>query len=204
MGLFGKRRGYEAPDYMTPGGGIGGDINRQQSESPLRDGGNWMRNLAMSLGAAQSFRDGDFNQGASLLDYVGQQGEAKRKAMQDEEQRRGLLQQIIAAGVPPEKAPLILAGVAKLGDVMPQAPELPTEARVAEWYRTATPEQRAAYDQTKPIVTQGYGSTVVPRSPLPTGGGGLTPMTPEEIRKLGLPEGGPSSPATGGFPRYRR
>lgn len=119
MGLFGKRRGYEAPDYMTPGGGIGGDINRQQSESPLRDGGNWMRNLAMSLGAAQSFRDGDFNQGASLLDYVGQQGEAKRKAMQDEEQRRGLLRQLIAAGIPPEKAPLIIAGAAKYGDVAP-------------------------------------------------------------------------------------
>lgn len=88
--------------------------------------------------------------------------EAARKAQLAAAERERLMQAGIAAGRTAPQMELILGGVGDYRDF--KEPALPSQAQLAEWYRTATPEQRQAYDQTNPIVTNGYGSAVVPRS----------------------------------------
>lgn len=218
MGLFGKskfKRAFEP--YQMPGTpGIGDGILAETKPAGFWQGGekfgvkDGVAGLLAVLGDAFSQRGG--GEGGAVQMLAGGRMKAAEMAKQQAQQEQ-VYKQLITAGVPPEKAPLIISGVAKLGDVMPQAPELPTDARLAEWYRTATPEQRAAYDQTKPIVTQGYGSTVVPRSSLPTMGGGPKPGTIEDGHqfmggdpsdpKSWKPLGGGAGNGVGGFPRFR-
>lgn len=88
--------------------------------------------------------------------------EAARKAQLAAAEKERLIAMGMQAGRTAPQMELILGGVGDYGDF--KEPALPSQAQLAEWYRTATPEQRQAYDQTNPVVTNGYGSTVVPRS----------------------------------------
>lgn len=110
-------------------------------------------------------------QGSAVSGLTG--GRAKAMAAA----KAAMAEQALAAdagkmGISPEQFRLMRAGVD-----LPKAPEAPEKARIAEWYRNATPEQQRAFDQTNPIVTNGYGSTVVPRSSI---GGGTAPGTIED------------------------
>lgn len=212
MGLFGKskfKRAFEP--YQMPGTpGIGDGIAAETKPTSFWQGGEkfGFRDALSGILAAvgDAFAQQGGGHGGSVQSLLGGRLKAAEMAKEQAQQEQ-VYKQLIAAGIDPAKAGLVVSGAAKYGDVAPKPEELPTQARMAEWYRTATPEQKLAYDQTNPIITGGYGSALIQRQTLPTGGGGggaLTPMTQEEIRKLGLPEGGPSSPATGGFPRYRR
>lgn len=89
--------------------------------------------------------------------------------------------------------------------------ELPEKAQMSEWYRNATPDQRAAFDATNPIITNGYGSTVVPRSTFGAASStapgtiedgyqfmGGDDKDPKNWRPV---QGGPTRAASGGFRR---
>lgn len=130
--------------------------------------------------------------------------EQARKLQAEQQQIMAARQRAQAAGLSGPQADLMAYGDAKYSDLAQKPPELPTEARLAQWYQNATPEQKAAFDQIRPIITNGYGSAVVPRGSLP-GAGGLPPgYDPNEWEPVAGPGGGGGN-ATGGFPpRYRR
>jgi hypothetical protein len=97
--------------------------------------------------------------------------EAARKAQAAAAERQALIDAGVRAGRTLPQMELVTGGIADFNDF--KAPELPSQAQMAEWYRTATNEQKAAYDKTNPIVTNGYGSAVVPRSTIT---GSATPV----------------------------
>lgn len=108
--------------------------------------------------------------------------EAARKAQLAAAERERLIQAGIAAGRTPQQMELVAADLANFGDF--KAPELPSQVQTAEWYRNASPEQRRAYDQTNPILTNGYGSALIPRSSI-TG-----PLDPNEWEDVADPRQG--------------
>lgn len=136
--------------------------------------------------------------------------EAKKRAAQAQE-IEAARQRAQAAGLTGPQAELMAYGDAKYSDLHEKPPELPADARLAQWYQNAPPEQRAAFDQIRPIITNGYGSSVVPRSSLP--GSGPQPGAVEDGHQFmggdpgdprnWKPVGGGGGNATGGFP-YRR
>ena len=189
-----KKRGLWdiAPDYEMPGlpdfepGAY--DLSREPEPAPERQG-FWQGGgkfggrdavagiLAMisDVAAQQGGREGSAISGLtgsrmSALEMARKQQKrnAQVKALQDAAVRRGMS---------PDDVTLQMGGIET-----PKAPELPTQARMAQWYQNATPEERAAFDATNPIVTNGYGSMLVPRGSLPMGGamGGLQPGAVED------------------------
>lgn len=123
--------------------------------------------------------------------------EMAKKQAAEQEQQQALMEAARQRGINPADVTLAQGG---LGGIIPKQGELPERARMAQWYQNASPQERAAFDQTNPIITNGYGSAVVPRNALP---GGLDPNRYELIPD---DEGGPTQPASGGFrpPRFRR
>lgn len=101
-------------------------------------------NLASGFAKAQAYIDGDWGAAESI-------GQGDRAAQLAEQQRRASLEDWMFKERWQRENP------------MPKDASLPSQVQVAEWYRTATPEQRRAYDLTQPIITNGVGSTVVPR-----------------------------------------
>lgn len=162
------------------------------------------------IGDALAQRGG--GQGGAVQMLAGGRMDAMEMARKAAEQAR-LEQAYIGAGLNPQQARLAAMGGAKYGDLAQKPETAPERVRTAEWWQKATPEQRAAFDQTNPIVTQGYGSTMVPRASLPQGGGPQAPA-PGQIEDgyqfIGgdptnpnswKPVGGGGGNVTGGFPR---
>lgn len=125
-----------------------------------------------------------------------------RKAQEQQAQMMAARQRAIAAGVDPARAEMMANGDPNPAEWMPKHDDVPERARLAQWYQNASPQERAAFDQTNPIITGGYGSTVVPRSSLPGG------LDPERYELIPDDNGGPASRAPGSFrsgpPRFRR
>lgn len=206
MGLFGKSKfqkaftPYEMPQEEKPA-----NFWQGGEKFGLKDG---LAGVLAVLGDAFTQRGGGSSQfvqtlGTGRLSAI----DAARKAQQQAAEIAAARQRAQAAGLSGPLADLMAHGDAKFSDIYSKPPEAPADARLAQWYQNASPEERAAFDQVRPIITNGYGSAVVPRGSLPgaqSAPPGLTPMTPEEIQRLGLPQGGPSQPATGGFPHFRR
>lgn len=115
--------------------------------------------VANGLGAAQSFFDGDFATGSGLLAYGAKQRSAAQKARDEEEQLKRLRQGLINQGLSPDQADLVLNNAANIGDFK-EEPEKPIAAqRNAEWWMSATPEQKTALEEysrtTQPRFTTG-------------------------------------------------
>lgn len=192
-GMMGKRLGVVVPPMEEERQGFwqGGD------KFTGRDG---IAGILAVIGDALAQQGG--GQGGAVDNLSGNRMFAiamARKAQEQQAQQAALMEAARARGINPADVTLAQGG---LGSIIPKQDDLPERARLAQWYQNATPQERAAFDQTNPIITGGYGSTVVPRSSLPDG---LEPLSPDEIKRLGLPEGGPASRAPGGFPpRLRR
>ena len=185
--------------------------------SPLRglltrDG---LSNLASSLGAASAFREGDYASGVGILDSIGRARAERADAESAQQDKLQILMDLMAQGLTPQQARLVSGKTAAL-DAFRRPPQAPPErAQIAQWWQNATPEERAAFDATNPIVTNGYGSTVVPRAGLQGAMGGAPkpgtiedghefiggdPASPDSWRKVG---GGVGNGA-GGFRRFYR
>lgn len=122
--------------------------------------------------------------------------EMAKKQAEDQLQKQALMEAARQRGINPADVTLAQGG---LGGIIPKQGELPERARMAQWYQNASPQERAAFDQTNPIITNGYGSSVVPRNALPGG------LDPDRYELIPDDEGGPASRAPGGFPpRFRR
>ena len=122
--------------------------------------------------------------------------EMAKKQAAEQAQQQALMEAARQRGINPADVTLAQGG---LGGIIPKQGELPERARMAQWYQNASPQERAAFDQTNPIITNGYGSSVVPRNALPGG------LDPDRYELIPDDEGGPASRAPGGFPpRFRR
>lgn len=175
-----------------------------------------MSTLGDGLASAGAYMDGNWEGGAAISDRQAQtRASIAQQAAKQAEQTR-TMQALKAQGKTDEQATLIMNGVAGYGDFQEKAPNLPSTVQEAEWYRSATPEQRQAYDQVRPIITQGAGSTVVPRGswaqgsnedaiPTQEDGHQYTPGPGGRANSANWkPIGGASgSPVGGGF-QYRR
>lgn len=218
MGLFGsrnKKRGLLGDTMwdgaQTPGYGDGANQHWDIANMPApmqgapqdrqpsfwQGGGkfglrDWIAGILAAIGDGLAQQGG--GQGGAVQMLAGGRMDAMdmaRKAQMEAQQRQQAMQALIAAGIDPARANLGAMGLASYGDLAPKPTEAPSDVRVAEWYRTATPEQRASYDQTRPIITNGYGSTVVPRSALPRGGGPQPGAIEDGYQFMG---GNPSDP----------
>lgn len=117
--------------------------------------------VANGLGAAQSFFDGDFATGSGLLAYGAKQRSAAQKARDEEEERRRLERAVREAfpNATDAELALYMEGKMNTGDLRP-TPEKPIAAqRNAEWWMSATPEQKTALEEysrtTQPRFTTG-------------------------------------------------
>lgn len=172
------------------GAGEGGSEKFQQafadmSTKPKRGGlfntGAEPEDFINMLTQAAALAQGDYGSAAEIGN-----GMAKRRAtLADREaarvQQQMLYEALAAKGYGPDDIQIAMTNPEAMGTNFNKRfePEKPPEAaRTAEWYQNADPDQRAAYDATHPIVTNGYGSTVVPRSSL----GGAPP--PDAIADL--------------------
>ena len=197
---------YDDAGNMQAGGLIQGGETRMETMPGFWQGGDKITGRDVIGGILAAISDG-------LAQHSGGPGGAvqglsdsrfsaiamAKKAQEQQAQQAAVMEAARARGINPADVTLVKGG---FGSIIPKQDALPERARLAQWYQNATPQERAAFDQTNPIITGGYGSTVVPRSSLPDG---LEPLSPDEIKRLGLPEGGPASRAPGGFPpRLRR
>lgn len=221
MGLFGKSKFKKAFEpFEVPGTpGIGDGIAAETKPASFWQGGekfgvkDGIAGILAVLGDAFTQRGGGQSNAVQSLagSRLSAMGMAKQQAQQEQ-----VYKQLIATGLDPAQAALVISGAAKYSDVAQKPAELPTQARMAEWYRTATPEQKLAYDQTNPIITGGYGSALIQRQSLPGGsggGGGPQPGAVEDGHqfmggdpsdpKNWKPVGGGAGNGVGGFP-YRR
>lgn len=195
MGLFGSRKNslmgqfnpQQGGHWGTPG--IGDEIDptkvpgSPQSPQPQGDPGFWqggnkfgvrdgIAGLLAIVGDTLSQRGG--GQAGAVQGLSGSRLSAIEMAKKAAEQQK-LEQAYAAAGLSPEKARLAAMGGANFGDLAPAPAADPERVRTAQWWQNATPEQRTAFDQTNPIVTQGYGSAMVPRATLPQSGAPQAP-----------------------------
>lgn len=201
MGLFGKRK-KTFDEAFAP---VADGTYKQPQEGFWNGGGKFtgrdgLSGLLAVIGDAFANQAG--MQGGAVENLSGGRlsaiAMAKKQAVQAQEMEAAR-QRAVAAGVDPARADMMARGDPNPSEWMPKQEALPERARMAQWYQNASPQERQAYDATNPIVTNGYGSAVVPRTSLP---GTLDPNLWEP-----LDEGGPTQPASGGFrrpPRYRR
>lgn len=109
-----------------------------------------MGNLATRLGAAAAFGRGDWASGGALLGGISAQRAAEKKR---EEEERALMERarIISErlNIPMEQAVQVANDPSAMRQaVMPAKPEGPVAAaRNAEWWMSATPEQRSALEE---------------------------------------------------------
>jgi hypothetical protein len=189
----------QQPNFWNGGGKFG-----------VKDG---LAGILAVLGDTFSQRAG--GQGGAVANLAGgrnQAMEAARAAQARQQEIAARIERARAAGLTGPQAELVGNGDAKFPDLYQKPEGLPTQARMAQWYQNATPEERAAFDATNPIVTNGYGSTVVPRAGLSQGATagpqpghvedghqfiGGDPGDPNNWR----PVGGGGGNVTGGFPR---
>lgn len=152
-------------------------------------------------------------QGNAIEGLLGGRSEALQAFEKQAEQERQL-QKLIALGAAnniPENVVRAQAAGLKLPE--PEKPhELQRLAALAN-DPTQPPEVRDAAKrklQDDPYLTgvnlpnggQFFGrASALPGVSGSMGGGGLTPMSPDEVKALGLPEGGPGGNRPGGFPR---
>lgn len=208
MGLFGGRnrlRAYDPASMRMNNGIVEGD------QQPIEMAGN---NGFWQGGDKFTGRDGIAGILAVIGDAFAQNGggaggatpmlmngrlsaiEMAKKQAEDQLQQQALMEAARQRGINPADVTLAQGG---LGGIIPKQGELPERARMAQWYQNASPQERAAFDQTNPIITNGYGSSVVPRNALPGG------LDPDRYELIPDDEGGPASRAPGGFPpRFRR
>lgn len=197
-------------------------VEQQSAPQGFWQGGNkfgvkdGIAGLLAVLGDTFSQRAG--GQGGAVQNLTGSRNSAMelvKKAQERKAEMEAARQRYQAAGLNPAMAEIAAVDGAKFSDIYSKPEGPPERARMAQWYQNATPEERASYDATNPIITNGYGSTVVPRAALPgMGGGGPQPGTVEDGYRFkgGNPAdpnaweqvGGPTPQASGGFPRYRR
>lgn len=187
----GRRRGlFDPPEsYGTPGIGDGRNEDIQEPPAGLLspdqpkppgfwEGGDkfgWRDGLAGVLAAVgDAFAQRSGGQGGAVQMLSGGRLSAIEKARKAQAQAQEIAaarQRAEAAGLTGPMADLLANGDAKYPEL--KGPDLPAEVRTSQWYQGADPAARRAYDQTNPIITHGYGSTVVPRSALPGQGRGL-------------------------------
>ncbi len=195
---------YDDAGNLMPGGLVqGGDVTSERLPGFLQGGDAFTGRDALSM-LLTSISDGLANQqgregGATnnMMQFRLSAIEMAKKQAEEQEQQQALMEAARQRGINPADVTLAQGG---LGGIIPKQGDLPERARMAQWYQNASPQERAAFDQTNPIITNGYGSAVVPRNALP---GGLDPNRYELIPD---DEGGPTQPASGGFrpPRFRR
>ncbi len=212
MGIFGglkwdRKRltpGDPSEMRMGPNGLVqGGDVTTERLPGYLQGGDEYTgRDLVAQIlagisdvadmqgGGQGGMMDGQMQFRLSAIEMA-------KKQAEEQLQKQALMEAARQRGINPADVTLAQGG---LGSIIPKQGDLPERARMAQWYQNASPQERAAFDQTNPIITNGYGSAVVPRNALP---GGLDPNRYELIPD---DEGGPTQPASGGFrpPRFRR
>jgi hypothetical protein len=191
-------------------------------------GGDWLDKLLRAYALSQ----GQVGAAVSITNQMRTARDAARKAKQADAIRQQAYADLISQGVTPDQARLMVLNPEQVGSNMASrlgaytlgpgdtrynggqaGPHQPTmEQQNFSQYDQMDPATRQRYLQYKDVTDPRFtntpaGTQFVPRMQPGQAPAGLTPLTPEEIRQLGLPEGGPSQPATGGFPsppRYRR
>jgi hypothetical protein len=138
-----------------------------------------------------------------------------RKAQLRQQQIEAARQRAIAAGLDPARADLMANDDAKYSDLNNK----PTsEMQNFQAWQSMDPATRGEYstfrDQTDPLITNGYGSTVVPRASIGGAPPGPQPGTIEDGHQFmggnpadpnsWKPVGGGAGNGAGGFPRFRR
>lgn len=180
-----------------PEGGSQPDPARQQAKPPsFWQGGDKFRWQDGVAGALAALGDGLSRQagmeGGGVQMLAGGRLSAIERAKKVQEQaaqRQQTTQALIAAGIDPAQANLGGMGIAKYSDL--KRPDAPAAVQTSRWYMTATPEERAAYDATNPIITHGQGSALIPRASLPQPRGLPGGYDPNEWE----PVDGPQQPA---------
>ena len=196
MGLFGSRKNslmgrfnpQQGGHWSTPG--IGDEIDPAEMQSipsapnSAEQGGGLLgkilnpdalSKMSGSFARAGALFAGDSSGYAGLASQEDERQNRAAALLQQQAQQQQLFKAYAAAGLSPEKARLAAMGGAKFGDLAPTPAADPERVRTAQWWQNATPEQRTAFDQTNPIVTQGYGSAMVPRATLPQSGAPQAP-----------------------------
>lgn len=185
------------PDMqMPPMGTILGGESRMERLPGFYAGGDKFTGRDAIAGLLAAIGDGlSRNSGGegNAMDNLGYMRLSAIKMAKEQAQQQALMEAAQRRGLSPDDVTLQQGGID-----MPKAPDLPERARLAQWYQNASPEERAAYDQTNPIITNGYGSAVVPRSSFPSG------LDPNRWERLPDDEGGPTPQASGGFLGSRR
>lgn len=151
----------------------------QEAPRGYWDGGGKIRGrdaLAGALaGVSDAFAQAGGAQGGAVERLMGGRMSAMQEAKKRQEQQMQLAQMIAVGKANGMSEEQVRAQV--LGLKTPEGPKPTTEMQNFEAFQKMTPEQRAAYNQYRdansPIITNGYGSTVVPRSALSAATGGL-------------------------------
>lgn len=162
------------------------------------DGAKWsdrLSTLADGLAAAGAYSSGDWQAGSSIAQNRAQLQGLRAKQIAEAQQQQQMLAALKAQGLTDEQAMLVMGNAGSLSDFRPDAPQPTNAEREASWYAGATPEQRAAYDQMHPIITNGFGSTVVPRNSWGQGNNQDATPTVEDGHQYTPGPGGRANPA---------
>ena len=156
---------------------------------------------------AGAMMSGDWGDAANIAQNRSQLQGLRAKQQAEAEQQQRVMAALKAQGLTEEQALLVASNAGSIGDFRQKPPEQPDFIRNANAFNSLSPEeqQRVAsfMDLQNPRFTNTpQGTQYIPRTQIPPD---HTPMTEEEIRKLGLNPGGPTQSASGGFPpRLRR
>lgn len=190
----------QEPMATRQGGGLfGGAFNKANI-------GDTLNNLGTSFAQAGAMMSGEWDSAANIAQNRAQLQGLRAKQMAEADQQKQMLEALKAQGLTDQQAMLVLGNAGSLGDFREKPPETPGFIRDAQAYNALPDDQKRQVqtymDMSNPRYTNTpQGTQFIPRTQIPDG---LTPMTSEEVQRMGLQAGGPTQPASGGFRRYRR